>query len=427
MKKLYSEALLTLVKRVDESRDTALANHERYESEVKYLLSLGDASFEAYSSMVRTNELHAAKAIEKIAVRLLVQNASSAFSLYPVAPKYQNLSPEVQEQSRPFQLVLTEENLTKGVVFCGRSETGEYYKKFIDGAYAVDTLMLVMLMVPNGNARQDLFESVNDFNKSAGIPIERIPILDFWNKYLGPEECADLLQFAAEFNASAHDTIGFSTVAVPTEKALRKFKLETGSFLANFDYKSVIPDYIYPNQIDIMVHNYLERRLWRVMTGSATFASSFITSEWFYKMYQMTENLDLTNVVTGYLKSIEQLLFSILLLSQNQGVTIKSKVYGLTTLDSDNLEEIDSTLGSLEKAIDHNQQLLDVNWHVKRFLVTTVKEWRENQRNGYFHKHNLHSTKIVSEIRDKAIIMYFLMLGSCKIRDDQLVSLGIDA
>ena len=72
MKNLYSEALLTLVKRVDESRDTALANHERYESEVKYLLSLGDASFEAYSSMVRTNELHAAKAIEKIVLEQVI-------------------------------------------------------------------------------------------------------------------------------------------------------------------------------------------------------------------------------------------------------------------------------------------------------------------------------------------------------------------
>lgn len=189
------------------------------------------------------------------------------------------LSPEVQEQSRPFQLVLKEESLTKGIVFCGRSEAGEHYKKFIDKAYAIDSLVLVMLMVPDGNARKDLFDTVNDFNRKAGIPVERIPILDFWNKYLGPEECADLLQFAKEFNASAHDTIGFSTVAVPTEKALRKFKVETGSFLANFDYISVIPEYIYPNQIDIMVHNYLDRRLWRVMIGSATFASSFITSE----------------------------------------------------------------------------------------------------------------------------------------------------
>lgn len=91
----------------------------------------------------------------------------------------------------------------------------------------------------------------------------------------------------------------------------------------------------------------------------------------------------------------------------------------------ENEDMVDTTLGALEQVIAHNGQILDVNKYAKEHIVSTIDDWREKQRNGYFHKHNLQSIKKVAEIRDKAIQLYFLILGSCTIKDEQLKELGI--
>ena len=86
---------------------------------------------------------------------------------------------------------------------------------------------------------------------------------------------------------------------------------------------------------------------------------------------------------------------------------------------------VDTTLGALEQVIAHNGQMLDVNRYAREYIVKTIDDWRDKQRNGYFHKHNLQSVEKVSEIREKAFQLYFLLLGSCTIQDEQLEELGI--
>ena len=65
---------------------------------------------------------------------------------------------------------------------------------------------------------------------------------------------------------------------------------------------------------------------------------------------------------------------------------------------------IDSTLGSLEATIQHNGHILDVSPYMKRYLVDTIEEWRNDQRNGHFHKHNLCSTVDSSGRRSRICI-----------------------
>ena len=95
---------------------------------------------------------------------------------------------------------------------------------------------------------------------------------------------------------------------------------------------------------------------------------------------------------------------------------------------TENEHLVDTTLGSLENAISYspNGQMLGINEDVRKYLVAAIRDWREKQRNGYFHKGNLRSIETVNEIRAKAIQLYFLILGSCTIRDEQLVKLGIE-
>ena len=67
----------------------------------------------------------------------------------------------------------------------------------------------------------------------------------------------------------------------------------------------------------------------------------------------------------------------------------------------------------------------EVNKYTKRHIDELLSDWREKHRNGYFHKDSLQSMKIVNEIRDRAIQLYFLILVASKINEDQFGTLGI--
>ena len=64
-----------------------------------------------------------------------------------------------------------------------------------------------------------------------------------------------------------------------------------------------------------MVSAYVGNRLYKTMIGQNEYAESFITSEWLYHSLKGTENYDLTAIISGYLKSIEQLLYTVVMMN----------------------------------------------------------------------------------------------------------------
>jgi len=430
MKKIYETAIESLLRLVVASADTLTINHGQYEEALNPLILLGDKRLGAYSSIVETNEYRAAKVIERIAVSLFEQSADLKFEYYPIDKQYARLPQEEQAKARPFQIVLTESGKRCGVVFANMCDVGEHSQHFMAGEYLVDALKIVILATPNAFAKDALFDKVNETNHKAGVAIERIPAMDFWQRYFGEEACGELRSFCEAFNTKAAPLIGFNTVVVPTEKALLQFKEKCGKDILRQkeSYIQATPDTIIngQSQVEKIAYNYFDRGLWRAIIGTSNFATSFVTSEWFYTMYQLTENLDLTGVVSGYLKSIEQLIFAIIDLPREETITIKSKDRDVVEFNKDNMDLIDTTLWSLEQVLKHNSRMLDITGYAKRHLVDTIDDWREKQRNGYFHQHNLHSTEKVKEIREKALYLYFLILGSCTITNEHFSLLGIN-
>lgn len=132
---------------------------------------------------------------------------------------------------------------------------------------------------------------------------------------------------------------------------MQKFKARTGEVLRTFPYADAIPDSVYQPQIDIMTKNYIDRGLWKAMVGSANFAVSFITSEWNFEMYELTENLDLTSIISGYLKSVEQLIWTILKFQTGKSFKIRAKNGELIEYTTNSEDVIDTTLGSLEESL----------------------------------------------------------------------------
>ena len=422
---LYEYTFAELTNMVVLSREKLLNNQSLIEPSIGKLFNFGDESFKVHASIVEANELRAISAIEKLVIKMCEQN-NIPFEYYPIDSQFANCEHNTQAKSRPFQMIRNENSKRVGYVFCDADDTEKFISAFTAGDFEVDSIKIVRLNAPDQFAYEALYETQNKRFKTDGIFAHIITIEEMFDDIFGEDEYPIFVEYVNKFNAKAKELIGFNTVLAPTDTALTRFKVKTGEMLASYPYQDFIPADVYKSQIKILLSNYLNRKLWRAMIGTSDFAVSFISSEWNYHVYQLTENLDMTGVVAGYLKSIEQLLFSILSISENKRISIKSRTGRIIEFTAENENLIDSTLGSLESAIQHNGHILDVSPYMKQYLVDTISEWRDKQRNGYFHKHNLYSVEKLEEIRDKAIYLYFLILGSCTISDDQFEKLGID-
>ena len=422
----YDKYFSKLINLITNNRDACVQFCEESNGALGALLSLGDGRYKSYSSMVETNEYRATKIIEALAVLLLQKQDESNFMLYPVEACYRNLSVDEQAKTRPFQIVFKKDRQRTGVVFSTLRDAGSYCEHFVEGDYSVEALKIVLLVNPRESAYDTLIASVNEFNAKRKIPLERVTLREFWEQHFGKDGYVVLVEYINRFNEQAKSVIGFSTVITPTEHALQRFREKTGEMLCSFPYKETIPDNIYQKQIDIFYNNYIEHGLWRAMIGKSNFAISFITSEWNFSMYQLSENLDLTSIVSGYLKSIEQLIWAIIELKKEKTFSIKSKLGGLVEFSMENEDVIDGTLWSLEQVIKHNSWMVEVNYHARNYMIQAIDDWREKHRNGYFHRDNLQSEAKVKEIRNQTLQLYFLILGGCKIKKEDFERLGIE-
>lgn len=422
---LYEYTFADLSNMVTQSREKLLANHTAIESAFGQIFDFRGTNYGAYTSIVEANESRAIKSIEGLVVKMCEQN-NIPFEYYPIAPRYATCSFRAQAASRPFQMIRNEESKRIGYAFCDADDVKVCVRAFMAGDYVVDGIKIIRLIDPSPTIYETFFANPNKAFKSDGVSIRIMTLAEMFDELFGTDEYPVFMEYVNNFNAKAKEIIGFNTVLAPTSAALARFKAKTGEMLSTYPYEESIPADVYRSQVKILHSNYLDRKLWRAMIGSSDFAASFITSEWNYNVYQLSENLDMTGIIAGYLKSIEQLLYCVLRISVDKGISIKARDGRIVNFTVENEAQIDTTLGALEAAIQHNGHILDVSPYMKRYLVDTIGEWREKQRNGYFHKHNLHSIEKVDEIRNKALYLYFLILGSCTISNDQYGQLGIN-
>jgi len=425
MTSIYEDVFSELIGIVRDSRDGCIQRMEEYAKAKGSLLNLGDERYNIYTTMVGTNEYRAVKVIERLTAKLFQQRNDLRFSLYPVDACYAGMDPEDQGKTRPFQTILTENGVKYGIVFCIAEDEKVFSSAFADGKFVVDALKFVKLVDPNEQWYEYIISDPNRQNKKYGIKVEIVTVKEFWVQYFGQDEYEQLVNHINAFNEQAREIIGFSTIVTPTENALDRFRVKTGDMLKTHPYLASIPNNIYQHQVDIWRKNYIDRGLWRAMIGTSNFAVSFISSEWQYNMYLLTENLDLTNIVAGYLKSIEQLIWVIVGFQTKNSFKIKAKGGGLIDFAVENESLIDSTLGSLEMVFKKNPWMFDVNDFARRHIIDAIGDWREKHRNGYFHKHNLQSIDKVKEIRAQTLQLYFLILGGCTINDADFPKLGI--
>lgn len=224
-----------------------------------------------------------------------------------------------------------------------------------------------------------------------------------------------------------HQAVGYQVTEILNSHNLKILKNELEQEFLNFEYDRVISNKFQDlNRVnwEKIKNLFLGQKRYRVLLGNSNFATAFLTSEWLVKKYFSLPELDNTFIITGYLKSIEQLLWKIVFYV-GQG----RQIHGMT-IESNNTQEIDTTLGSLEFFIanyendDLFDEILGTSTHfVMRYLKKQLSMWRIKNRNGYFHKDVLKDREKINIVREETFLLYILILGSLSLDGDTIAML----
>lgn len=314
----------------------------------------------------------------------------------------------------------------------------------------------------------------NDQYVAEGHKLKAISIMTFFEQYFGVEEYEDFLSAIDQYLKDGREITGyksikyFSTMNLATQKAyLEKILLDwqyksyefsiidrTDKRVQNFLYFS--PNLFPITELNTMHKNYISDALYKAMIGDQEFAESFITSEWLFHSLKELKHFDYTAVISGYLKSVEQLLYKIVMLNLDNNCKIsmssaketlsKAKKNQITTYKKDfntwrmipvdgkdkykyidltttQVQYMDSSIGTFEFFIRNNPHIL-VYPERSKTIADMVSCFRTECRNGFFHTHNLSDWKIVETVRSNAIYLYFVLLGGCIIPNTKLSDLG---
>ncbi len=179
-----------------------------------------------------------------------------------------------------------------------------------------------------------------------------------------------------------------------------------------------------------VLKQYQTKKYYRALIGRASFARCLITSEYLFRNYGKSDQFDYTAVASGYLKSVEQLMFCLALFfidkkrSDGKHYQIaprtgrKENTIDFTT-DNLNAEKMDTTLGALCFFFKNNRETIAINGPYKETLINCLFCYANECRNDSFHKHNINEWSRVEAIRKNTFLIYILLLGGCQLPSNE--------
>lgn len=135
-----------------------------------------------------------------------------------------------------------------------------------------------------------------------------------------------------------------------------------------------------------LLEYFSDKEYHKIMIGKSDFAKSFISSEYLYN-YSNCNMMDYTAIVSGYLKSIEQLLYKISLFSidKNYKITIKEKSVDFTS-EMIIKKQAKIFLDDLIKFVCQPNLLRIHDENFQNTLYDCLDCYRKECRNDKFHK-----------------------------------------
>lgn len=251
----------------------------------------------------------------------------------------------------------------------------------------------------------------------------------------------------------ATDYINYSSMPVLNNKYLFDFKKELENDLLSLPINNLsyyaIDKYNEKDRMklqadsllltnDIIKDVFIDKKIYKALLGKSDFAKSFITAEYLYKYLSTNNRIDYTAIGVCFIKSIEQLLKSIIYLSFNES-TDENRYLIAIKMKSEDFEKIDIrdrnnnfnkkevlftsdyeylfdgklTLENLCYFIKNNNGATIFSGDDKRILFDCLKAYT-NDRNKYLHKGKIESKDTLDLIRENTRYLYVVLLGSAK-------------
>lgn len=262
--------------------------------------------------------------------------------------------------------------------------------------------------------------------------IEQITIKQFF-EMLGRDDYEDFKECVGRYNYDAEQKLGITVSAIPTKKAMEKHREKIRKQLLSYFYENELQTVFEEEEISDM-RKWFEKN-YEVLTSNADFSRSLISSEWYYDLQVKTDGgIEQTAIVAGYLKSLEQLLCSILLvLSEDENNEFmfftnkegKEKTgQGKLPLNYDNQKLVLTMAKNILKAIKGNKKSVLRRTRMTDRVIEYLEKYVDKTRNGYMHKDNLYEWDDIQNIRTKTYAAYFMVLGTFYIDVEKLLHIN---
>ena len=452
---IYMEEIDQSIKNLKRFREAWLRSSSSWNSE---LFQYADSDFYFYRFAIDRQE----KSTEPFLTNIL----------YRVMERYE-ISFEIPEDKRntPFTFIICGKDYRIGYRlkdFLCDEDVNEIVRKH-------NVVEAVILRSWKPGRADEWISRENEQYKRDGLKLRAISIESFFNQYFGPEEYNSFVTHIDSYLQEARDITGYKSIKFLSSMNLATQKVFEEKELAEWDYHNYsfqiidksnkkIQDYLYlsttsfsSDLLQTMEKNYVSGGLFKSMLGSGEHAESFITSEWLYHSLKGKKNFDFTSVISGYLKSIEQLLYRIVMLNvdnrckismsgandvitaaiSNNIITYKpgkkntwnvvnanDKGFKYIDLTSTQKQYMDSSIGTFEFFLRKNPHVFVDPYYCKT-ISDMVCCFRTECRNGFFHTHNLKDWEVVKKTRSNAIYLYFVLLGGCIIPNGKTTELCI--
>lgn len=273
-----------------------------------------------------------------------------------------------------------------------------------------------IVVVPKSN----LINLPNNSHKYRAYPYKDltrcISLEEFFN-CIAPGEFEVFQEYIGRFNYDAEIMLGLVISPIPTQKAIQEKKEKVIAEFESFFYKNALPATFTPDEIDFLKDQFRNSGILQI--DSAPFVDSFVSSEWYFDLLASTDGeMEQTAIVAGYLKAIEQFLFT-LMLSKCDTLQFKlrtQKDNNFVVLTRENKGSLLSMANNLLASIDINYGKALHEVYINEIIGNTVQTYLHDffthTRNGYFHKDNIYSFEEIKAIREQAYCAFFLLSSS---------------
>ena len=369
------------------------------------------------------------------------------------------------EKQFPIEFVIISNGKRTGYRYTNLYGMAERIKRIFDNAQ-IDRLVILDF----SSAELSTFVHENGILSLEHIMrTSRQTIEEFFNLYFSPKEYRIYMTGVQEAVQEVYEYAGLQTIPNLSAQYLPRF-IETvmesikNNNVSRNTYHHIRPiqnlkpeqrtrlndpsNIITATDVSLMEQNFYDNQRYLSLCGTEPYARSFITSEYLYSTLSKNNIFDYTAIVTGYLKSIEQLLdkFMHLSLQQAQG-TLWIKKNGKRGINSSQLNNnvngrsamhvlfvqnnqsyFDTSFASLVNLLDDYKNGWAISAGAVNKITTYLSIYCDECRNQHFHKDNISNIQEVEIIRHNTYLLLFWLIGGFRIsnnNDEVKTILGI--